>query len=570
MKEIVKWNLYKLRDRNELLIKILSLSIATNALIILIGTLIDEHYIRAGLRPNTINLTISIIEGLSLLYLSNLLSKRKEFAWFITMGLYSLIIVHNIFGFIIRNDIYQLSPILIIRNFIFPLLLILVLVLIKSLFIVKSDIKSFASSARFIVLIMMVAFIYGILGFMLMDNRDFHQELTFWNAAHHTLDQFDLTTNKTLIAYTPRAKLFTGSLTIISLGAIFIALTSLFQPIKSKIINQHKNRLMMHDLLIKYKASSEDFFKLWPHDKDYFFNPELTTGLAYKAHGSTALIVGDPIGEDNNISSLINQFDEVCYVNDWSPAYIHIEDKYIDIYRNNGLEVQKIGEEAIVDLNHFSTHVINNKYFRNIKNKFNNSGYSYEFLIPPHDSSTLLRLKNISNDWLKKPGRNERGLLMGYFSYSYMQQCKILIAKDINGTIQGFMNQVPSYDSSQANFDLLRHSNSSLGNINDYMLVSYICEATKENYTSMNLGLCPLSGITSKPNDEKNILDKIMGFTYANGDRLYSFSGLRKFKSKYEPDWSPRYVAYRGGVIGFTKAFNSLNRTWRIKIKSIH
>ena len=41
--------------------------------------------------------------------------------------------------------------------------------------------------------------------------------------------------------------------------------------------------------------------------------------------------------------------------------------------------------------------------------------------------------------------------------------------------------------------------------------------------------------------------------------RFYSFSGLHRFKQKYEPNWSDRYIAYKKGVRGFTRTVTALN-----------
>jgi phosphatidylglycerol lysyltransferase len=78
------------------------------------------------------------------------------------------------------------------------------------------------------------------------------------------------------------------------------------------------------------------------------------------------------------------------------------------------------------------------------------------------------------------------------------------------------------------------------------------------------MGLCPLSGLTADEPEHKTI-DSALSFVYSNGDRLYSFSGLRRFKSKYEPDWSPRYMAYKNGIRGFTKTLRGLNVAMKVK-----
>lgn len=140
-----------------------------------------------------------------------------------------------------------------------------------------------------------------------------------------------------------------------------------------------------------------------------------------------------------------------------------------------------------------------------------------------------------------------------------------MVLRDAAGTIQAFINQIPSYDADEANFDLLRHTHESLGNSNDYLLMCFIRHLQEEGAVKrLNLGLCPLAGLDAR-DDERSVVDSALRFVYANGDRFYSFSGLHRFKAKYQPEWSSRYVAYRGGIRGFTRTMNALNRAMKVK-----
>jgi phosphatidylglycerol lysyltransferase len=553
-------------NNNEYLTRIISLLVALNALALILGTLISSHVIRHGVRLNNLTISLTLIEGIILLYFARFLSRRKLAAWYVVIIIYFFLIVHHVIEALLSHH-QHINLLLTIEDFFLPIFVLIGLLLTKKYYLVKSDMQSFASSLRFIILIFIITIAYGIAGYMLMDTRDFHQEIGFFSAFTHTIDQFGLLTNN-LTPYSSRARLFVDSLSVISISAVTLAIVSLFKPIKAKLIDQHNNRLIMHELLVNYPSTSEDFFKIWPHDKDYFINKEQNAAIAYKPHNRSALIVGDPAGDEREFESMLKQFEEVCYVNDWSPVLVHIENKFRDLYESIGFEMQKLGEEAIVNLSHFNSSVRSNKYFRNIEKRFTNAGYTYEVLKAPHSPEIISRLRSISNDWLKAPGRTERGLVMGYFSNSYMQQCNIIVAKDDQGRIMGFINQVPSYDVTEANYDLLRHSHGSLGNINDFLLLSFISECTKQNYKTLNLGLCPLSGMDRSSNEEQKTLDRLMNFTYSNGDRLYSFSGLKRFKAKYEPTWSPRYLGYKGGIIGFTKGINALNSSWKVRLKA--
>jgi phosphatidylglycerol lysyltransferase len=142
-----------------------------------------------------------------------------------------------------------------------------------------------------------------------------------------------------------------------------------------------------------------------------------------------------------------------------------------------------------------------------------------------------------------------------------------MVVRDAAGTIQAFLNQVPAeFDRTEATYDMLRHTKGSLGNINDFLLLGFLAHLESSGYVRVNLGLCPLVGIDDDE-ESKNLIDSVLRFAYANGDRFYSFSGLYRFKNKYEPLWRERYIAYQGGVRGFSRTTNALMRVMRVKQK---
>jgi phosphatidylglycerol lysyltransferase len=221
---------------------------------------------------------------------------------------------------------------------------------------------------------------------------------------------------------------------------------------------------------------------------------------------------------------------------------------------------QKIGEEAIVAIDHFLSTVKRDKYFRQITNRYAKLAYTTELLSPPHNQAVIDRLKTVSRDWLALPGRAERVFMMGQFNEAYLQQCPLLVARDAAGTIQAFMNLLPKIgEPTEANYDMLRHTKESPGNVNDFLLMNCIDQLHQLGFKTLNLGLCPLAGMHKTTETEKTVIDGALRFLYANGDRLYSFSGLHRFKSKYQPEWSGRYIAYKGGIRGFTRTLTALN-----------
>jgi len=233
--------------------------------------------------------------------------------------------------------------------------------------------------------------------------------------------------------------------------------------------------------------------------------------------------------------------------------------------------LQKIGEEAVLNLRTFQVEQTgkSGKYFRQIRNRFTKLGYSVEVLQPPHNQAVLSRLREISDQWLQKPGREERGFMLGYHNDDYFQRGPLALVVDEAKQIQGFINVVPTFEKGVANYDLLRCSAKAPGNCNDFLMLGLIDHLVAAEYHTLNLGLSPLAGLDDERDEptekDSSIVDKALRFLYSNGDRFYSFSGLHRFKDKYEPDWQNRYVAYHGGVRTFTRVIAALNRAMKVK-----
>jgi phosphatidylglycerol lysyltransferase len=551
---------------------LISILIGVNGLYILTSTLIEQVAVHRGSHLTDLQVDLPLLLGLSVLYLSTLLRRRKRTAWAVTILAYTFYFAFGLTQLLNRSSLTHETHLhLVLRVIVFPCIIVALLIGFQHEFVVKSDIQGFGVAARFSAIILIVALLYGVIGFQLLDQSDFHQEINLPSAIHYTIDQFNITTEKPLKPYTKRAHLFVDSLSVVSFGAVVYAVLSLFQPIRARFSDQTAPRGLMLSLMERYGAPSEEFFKLWPHDKLYFFDRSGQAGLAFHSYQGVALCVSDPVGDPMHFGSLLGDFQNLCFSNDWLPAFIHVSDQHRHLYQRHGFTLQKLGQEAVVNLEAFQTNVAPNKYFRQIRNKFQKQGYSCELLQPPHHSAVLNRLKVISDDWLSQGGRAERGFAMGYYTTEYMQQCQLLVARDAAGTIQAFVNVVPaSFDKEEATYDLLRNAEGSLGNINDYLLMNLIDEMRQKGYQRLNLGLAPLGGLQESSDEERSLIDNLLQFAYANGDRFYSFSGLFRFKAKYEPQWQDRFVAYQGGMGGFSRTMTALTRCMRRVVKHPH
>jgi hypothetical protein len=70
--------------------------------------------------------------------------------------------------------------------------------------------------------------------------------------------------------------------------------------------------------------------------------------------GNVAVAAGDPIGPQEEILPIIQQFLASCQLQDWRVVFWQEREALVDLYRTAGLHVLKIGEDAILTTRTFT------------------------------------------------------------------------------------------------------------------------------------------------------------------------------------------------------------------------
>ena len=121
---------------------------------------------------------------------------------------------------------------------------------------------------------MALALTYGMAGFYLMSRHGFRMSMSPLDALTRTLSAFLLLGNPDLIPHTLRARWFLDSLNVLGVTSLAYGLYSLFRPLDYLYRTLPHERQTVQDLVAAYGRTSEDFFKVWPHDKSYFFSDD--------------------------------------------------------------------------------------------------------------------------------------------------------------------------------------------------------------------------------------------------------------------------------------------------------
>jgi len=277
-------------------------------------------------------------------------------------------------------------------------------------------------------------------------------------------------------------------------------------------------------------------------DKHIFFAASHQVMLIYEKSHHVIVVLGDPIGNKEYFSQAIAEFQAFIDEYGYKATFYQVSESLLSMYHDYGYDFFKLGETAVIDLEHFG--LVGPKYrdFRNILSRFQRDGYCFEISEQQLSDDLYLSLKQVSDEWLD--GRKEMGFSLGWFDKTYLERSPIAIIKESQtNEIIAFASIMPSYDDNQsASIDLMRFKKNIPNNAMMFLILHILMYYKEQDYKFFNLGMAPLSNVGAARN--AHFREKIAHLVCKHGKHFYSFDGLRKYKDKFDPKWEARYLAY--------------------------
>lgn len=477
--------------------------------------------------------SFTLLIGFALIVSAINVYKRKRRAFYLALALSSLsVVTHLLKG---HNG----------EQAIFPFILACALWWTRRSFTVRSSPPDWPSIALRIGVAVAAAFGYGVAGFWLLDRREFGINFDWLASIHQTmryLTWLSWAGGARLTPHTYYAAWFLDSLYAISAAMLIYAGFALFRPIIYRYGALPQDRAAARRILAQYGRSSLDHFKLWP-DKAYFMSASGRSFIAYSVGVNFAIALADPVGPPQEMAETIFQFKQFCEVQGWGVAFYQTLPDFLPAYRQSGFKKLKLGDDAIVDLTGFTLDGKNFRKIRSRNNQLERSGVRVRFYDAPAPDELIRRLKEVSDEWLRLPGRRERAFTLGRFAPGYLRATPIATAEDANGRVLAFVNVLHSYRPGEATIDLMRHRADAPNGVMDLLFAKLMLRKKTEGFTRFNLGMAPMSGFRER--EEASAAEKAVHGFFQRLNFLFSFSGLKAYKGKFASYWEPRYLIYR-------------------------
>ncbi len=317
---------------------------------------------------------------------------------------------------------------------------------------------------------------------------------------------------------------------------------NVFRPVKYRPRARPAELARAQRIVSAHGRSALDHFKA-QSDKSLFFSPSGESVLAYRVGGPFAVVLGDPVGPEREIESIVAAFAAFCAENDWGLAFYQTLPDFLPIYLRLGFKKLKLGDDAIVDLRKFSVQGRAGKDFRSGASRLSRAGVTIHREEPPLSRELVAQLIEVADEWQRIPGRRERQFALGRFDAEYVRTTPVFVASDSSGRVVAFVNTVPSYRRGEAAMDLMRRRPDAPNGVMDVLLAKILEWDRDHGFERFTMGMAPMAGFAES--EHASTEERAIHHFFQKLNFLFSFKGLRAYKAKFATDWEPRYVIYR-------------------------
>lgn len=277
-------------------------------------------------------------------------------------------------------------------------------------------------------------------------------------------------------------------------------------------------------------------------DKSFVFTDG--AGIMAARAGGSLVAMGAPLGKRQNWKKALTAFREEAERLELRPVIYAAPPDLLPDLIDVGFRLEKIGENAVIDLHAFSLAGGRRQSLRTAHRKLaEREGGTFEVTPAPAETQ-ILALKPVSDAWLAMHKSGEKSFSLGRFDPVFMARGPLATVR-VHGRVIAFATLWTTPGRAWAALDLMRYDpDGAPPGTMDFLIAETLLWAQREGFARFDLGMAPLSGLSEERHAP--LFSRFGRLFYERGGPFYNFEGLRKFKEKFAPDWEPRYLAAPG------------------------
>ena len=260
----------------------------------------------------------------------------------------------------------------------------------------------------------------------------------------------------------------------LALGAL--ALAFWLRPFGQAVAQTVGERRVARALVEAYGTDSLSFFAL-RRDKSYLFSPSRNAFLAYRVVAGTALVSGDPVGDERELDALLVELQRMVRRRGWRLAVVGASESSLERYRAIGLKAIPMGEEAVLRPAEFSLDGRAIRKVRQSVSRLRKAGYRFR-VVPAEAVDADLRgeLAAVSSEW--RGGQPERGFSMAIDDL-HVPGTMLALAEDESGRIGGFLHLAPTPAGGGWSLSAMRRRPQAPNGLTEFLIVEALAWARR-------------------------------------------------------------------------------------------
>jgi lysyl-tRNA synthetase class 2 len=291
-------------------------------------------------------------------------------------------------------------------------------------------------------------------------------------------------------------------------------------------------------LVETYGSDSLAFFAL-RRDKSYLFSPSRRAFLAYRVVAGTALVSGDPVGDEAEIDDLLAELRRIVRARGWRFAVVGAAEEHLDRYRALGLKPVPIGDEAVLRPAEFSLEGRAIRKVRQSVSRLGKAGYRFRIVAADEVAPRLeAELEDVSAEWRR--GEPERGFAMAIDDL-HVPGTVLALAVSPDGRVGGFLHLAPSPAGGGWSLSTMRRRPDAPNGLTEFLVVETVAWAREIGASELSLNFCALTDFLA-PERMKTPLHRLVRRGLLLADNVFQLERLYAFNRKFFPEWRRRYV----------------------------
>ena len=304
------------------------------------------------------------------------------------------------------------------------------------------------------------------------------------------------------------------------------------------------------EILRSFGGGSLSWMTTWPGNQ-YWFDDPGTGFIAYRVIGRVAVTTGSPVCPPGDLRATLLGFADFCVGNGWTPCLYSVSGEVRSVTDTLGWSSVQVAQEAVLNL---STLAFTGKKFQDVRTALNRAGKAAvhaEWLSYPDAPFAITdQIAAISEEWMTDKGMPEMGFTLGGLNELDDRDVRCLIAVDEHRTVHAVTSWMPVYRDGIVvgwTMDFMRRRADGFRPAIEFLIASAAMMVKDEGAQFLSLSGAPLAhAVTAASSDSPatGVMDRSLDLLGRTLEPVYGFRSLLAFKSKFQPEYSPMYMAF--------------------------